>query len=49
MSTVEGAPEQVVVRVDARRNHQKGETIYVTNDPANVHVFDAESGNRIGD
>jgi multiple sugar transport system ATP-binding protein len=44
---VEGTPETVVVRVEARRNHQKGETVYVTTDPSHVHVFDTETGNRL--
>jgi multiple sugar transport system ATP-binding protein len=48
-SDVEGAPDNVVVRVEARRNHQKGETIYVTTDPAHVHVFDTETGERLSD
>jgi multiple sugar transport system ATP-binding protein len=43
----EGTPDQVIVRIDARRNHHKGETLYVTTDPANVHVFDTESGLRL--
>ena len=43
----EGTPDQVIVRIDARRNHQKGETLYVTTDPENVHVFDTDSGLRL--
>ena len=43
----EGTPDQVVVRIDARRDHQKGETIYVTTDPEHVHVFDTETGERL--
>jgi len=46
-SEVEGTPETVVVRVEARRNHQKGETVYVTTDPQHVHVFDSETGGRL--
>ncbi len=46
---VEGAPDQVIVRIDARRTHRKGETIYVSTDPAHVHVFDTESGARLSD
>ncbi|MEJ7833320.1 MAG: sn-glycerol-3-phosphate ABC transporter ATP-binding protein UgpC [Nocardioides sp.] len=46
-SDVEGAPENVVIRVDARRGHAKGETVHVTTDPAQVHVFDARSELRI--
>jgi multiple sugar transport system ATP-binding protein len=43
----EGTPDQVVVRIDARRDHHKGETIYVTTDPKHVHVFDTETGERL--
>ncbi len=41
---VEGTPEQVVVRVQARRFLDKGATIHVTTDPHHVHVFDTDSG-----
>jgi multiple sugar transport system ATP-binding protein len=27
----------------------KGETIYVTTDPKNVHVFDTDTGERLSD
>jgi multiple sugar transport system ATP-binding protein len=37
----------VTIRIDGRRSHQKGETIYVTTDPEHVHVFDTESGLRL--
>jgi multiple sugar transport system ATP-binding protein len=43
----EGTPDQVVIRIDARRTHHKGDTLYVTTDPHQVHVFDAESGLRL--
>jgi len=43
----EGTPDQVIIRMDARRNHHKGETLYVTTDPEHVHVFDTESGARL--
>jgi len=43
----EGTPDQVIVRIDARRTHHKGETLYVTTDPEHVHVFDTESGLRL--
>ncbi|QWZ08429.1 sn-glycerol-3-phosphate ABC transporter ATP-binding protein UgpC [Nocardioides panacis] len=46
-SGAEGTPDQVIVRIDARRSHHKGETIYVTTDPSTVHVFDTESGKRL--
>jgi multiple sugar transport system ATP-binding protein len=46
-SGAEGTPDQVIVRIDARRTHQKGETIYVTTDPEHVHVFDTDTGERL--
>ena len=33
--------------IDARRDHRKGETLYVTTDPEHVHVFDTDSGKRL--
>jgi multiple sugar transport system ATP-binding protein len=46
-SGAEGTPDNVIIRIDARRNHRKGETLYVTTDPQHVHVFDTESGERL--
>ena len=46
-SGVEGTPSDIIVRIDARRNHKKGETIYVTTDPDHVHVFATQSGERL--
>src|SRR4051794_5715288 len=46
-SGVEGTPDQVIIRIDARRNHHKGDTLYVTTDPQHVHVFDTSSGARL--
>jgi multiple sugar transport system ATP-binding protein len=46
-SGAEGTPDQVIIRIDARRNHHKGETLYVTTDPQHVHVFETESGARL--
>src|SRR4051812_30461520 len=43
-SGVEGTPNNIVIRVSGRDHPQKGETMYVTTDPHNVHVFDTESG-----
>jgi multiple sugar transport system ATP-binding protein len=48
-SGVEGTPDQVIIRIDARRNHHKGETLYVTTDPHHVHVFDTSSGARLSE
>src|SRR3954467_5045623 len=46
-SGVEGTPDQVIIRIDARRSHHKGDTLYVTTDPQHVHVFDTDSGARL--
>jgi len=43
----EGTPETIIVRVDARHGHHKGETVYVSTDPDRVHVFDTTSGARL--
>ncbi|KQT91511.1 sugar ABC transporter ATP-binding protein [Marmoricola sp. Leaf446] len=48
-SGVEGAPSNIIVRVSARDSVHKGDTIHVTTDPKSVHVFDAESGDRLSD
>ncbi|CAN5435050.1 diacetylchitobiose ABC transporter ATP-binding protein MsiK [soil metagenome] len=46
-SGIEGAPDNVIIRIDARRDHRKGETLYVTTDPEHVHVFDTDTGQRL--
>ena len=46
-SGVEGTPHDIIVRVSGRRTMGKGDEIYVTTDPNNVHVFDTESGERL--
>jgi len=43
----EGTPDEVIIRIEARRDHHKGETLYVTTDPEHVHVFDTETGERL--
>jgi multiple sugar transport system ATP-binding protein len=48
-SGVEGTPNNIIIRVNGRDHVQKGETVYVTTDPRNVHVFDTESGDRLSD
>lgn len=45
-SAVEGTPGNLIVRVDRDSVH-KGERIYVTTDPRNVHVFDTATGARL--
>ena len=46
-SDVDGTPSQVVVRMEARRDVQKGSTVHVTTDPGKVHVFDTSTGERL--
>jgi multiple sugar transport system ATP-binding protein len=46
---VEGTPNNVIVRVSGRDKVAKGDTIYVTTDPASVHVFDTDTGERLSD
>jgi multiple sugar transport system ATP-binding protein len=46
-SDVEGTPSSVIVRVAARNAVHKGDVLHVTTDPDDVHVFDAESGERL--
>ena len=46
---VEGTPSNVIVRVNARDTVHKGDVIYVTTDPKDVHVFDTETGARLSD
>ncbi|MDO7868376.1 ABC transporter ATP-binding protein [Nocardioides jiangxiensis] len=43
----EGTPHDVIVRVAGRDSTQKGDVLHVTTDPANVHVFDKETGVRL--
>ncbi|MER7557474.1 sn-glycerol-3-phosphate ABC transporter ATP-binding protein UgpC [Nocardioides sp. NPDC126508] len=46
-SDVEGVPSTLIVRVSSKDQVSKGDTIYVTTDPEDVHVFDTESGLRV--
>jgi multiple sugar transport system ATP-binding protein len=46
-SGVEGTPSNVIVRVAARNSVHKGDVLHVTTDPAEVHVFDADTGERL--
>jgi multiple sugar transport system ATP-binding protein len=48
-SGVEGAPNNIIVRVSGRDTVRKGETIHVTTDPRHVHVFDTDTGERLSD
>src|SRR4249919_2282473 len=47
---VEGVTGTVIVRVSSARDSvRKGDTIHVTTDPKNVHVFDTDSGDRLSE
>ena len=48
-SGVEGTPSNIIVRVAGRDHVHKGQTIYVTTDPQNVHVFDTSTGDRLSE
>ena len=42
------AGPDIVVRVEVRRQFQRGSTINVTANPEDIHVFDAGTGERVG-
>ncbi len=44
-----GGPVPFIARVDGRRPPEKGTVIHLTPKPGHVHVFNGESGLRIGD
>jgi multiple sugar transport system ATP-binding protein len=46
--SIDNVGTTVTIRVEARRQFGKGETVYVTSDPSDVHVFDTASGERLG-
>jgi multiple sugar transport system ATP-binding protein len=48
-SGIEGAPNNIIVRVSARDSVHKGDTIHVTTDPRSVHVFNTDTGERISE
>jgi multiple sugar transport system ATP-binding protein len=48
-SDVEGTPGTIIVRLNERGLAKRGDTIHVTTDPHNVHVFDTASGDRLSD
>jgi multiple sugar transport system ATP-binding protein len=47
-STIEGKRTDIVARVDGRSHPFAGDTVYLTAVPHHVHLFDAESGQRLG-
>ena len=46
---VEGTPSNIIVRVSARDQVHKGDVLYVTTDPRDVHVFDTGTGLRLSE
>jgi multiple sugar transport system ATP-binding protein len=42
-----GTQSPVVIRAQARGHHRKGESVHLTVDPGQVHVFDTASGDRL--
>ncbi|GGB47142.1 sn-glycerol-3-phosphate import ATP-binding protein UgpC [Roseibium aquae] len=45
-SFADGGPE-IVIRVSSHARHQPGSTLQLTADPANLHYFDPENGQRL--
>jgi multiple sugar transport system ATP-binding protein len=48
-SGVEIPEKPFIARVDGRRPPQKGEMVYLAPNAGHVHVFDAQTGERLGD
>jgi multiple sugar transport system ATP-binding protein len=48
-SGVSGTPNNIIVRLRDRGSVRKGDTIHLTTDPQQVHVFDTDSGERLSD
>ena len=47
-SEVDGNRTDIVARVDGRIHPAIGETVYLTPEPSHLHVFNVESGERLG-
>jgi multiple sugar transport system ATP-binding protein len=47
-SEIDGKRTDIVTRVDGRSHPNLGDTVYLTATPNHVHVFDTESGERLG-
>jgi multiple sugar transport system ATP-binding protein len=47
-STIEGKRTDIVARVDGRSHPSAGDRVYLTATPNHLHVFHAESGERLG-
>jgi multiple sugar transport system ATP-binding protein len=49
LTEVAGERLQLIVRAGARGDVQRGDVVHVSPEPAGVHVFDTETGARLGD
>jgi multiple sugar transport system ATP-binding protein len=47
-SDIKGKRTDIVARVDGRIHPSAGETVHLTATPHHVHLFDLESGERLG-
>ena len=47
-SELDGKRTDIVGRVDGRVHPNAGDTVYITPKPGHVHVFNSESGERLG-
>jgi multiple sugar transport system ATP-binding protein len=46
-SDIKGTPHDVIVRISQRGRITKGDTLHITTDPTQVHVFDTDTGARL--
>jgi multiple sugar transport system ATP-binding protein len=44
-----GEARPFIARVDGRTPPEKGQTVYLAPNPGHVHVFDTQTGERLGD
>jgi multiple sugar transport system ATP-binding protein len=44
---IDGSRVDIVARVDGRSHPNAGDTVFITPEPAHIHAFDIESGERL--
>lgn len=44
---IDGARVDIVARVDGRSHPNAGDTVFILPEPAHIHAFDIESGDRL--
>jgi multiple sugar transport system ATP-binding protein len=49
VTMIDGSSKDVIVRADGRTPPSRGETVHVRAKPDHVHVFDSDTGQRLGD